>query len=114
CEGADVSTFGKRRSAYSMLLTRGLIRVGITVPDGAEFIIDQVDDPYDCGAPLNQASMYRRPLPSPNLAFLSAVMWDGRQSLPTSSILEDLARQADDATMGHAQAAAHITPQEAQ
>jgi cytochrome c peroxidase len=114
CEGADVSTFGKRRSAYSMLLTRGLIRVGITVPDGAEFIIDQVDDPYDCGAPLNQASMYRRPLPSTNLAFLSAVMWDGRQSLPTSSILEDLARQADDATMGHAQAAAHITPQEAQ
>ena len=32
CEGADVSTVGKRLTAYSMLLTRGLIRVGIDVP----------------------------------------------------------------------------------
>jgi cytochrome c peroxidase len=114
CEGADVSTPRKRRAAFSLLLTRGLIRVGLDVPSGAEFVIDSVDDPYNCGAPLTAASMYRRVLPSTNLGFLSAVMWDGRESSPTTSILQDLAKQADDATSGHAQAALHLTAQEAQ
>ncbi|HWW85979.1 MAG TPA: hypothetical protein VNZ26_20425, partial [Vicinamibacterales bacterium] len=114
CEGADVSTLGKRRAAYSLLLTRGLIRIGIDVPIGAEFVIDSVDDPYRCGAPPFAASMYRRPLPSTNLRFLSAVMWDGRESSPTTTVLQDLARQADDATTGHAQASLHLTTQEAQ
>jgi cytochrome c peroxidase len=114
CEGADVSTLSKRLRAYSLLLTRGLIRIGIDVPMNAEFVIDSVDDPYDCGAPLTQASMYRRPLPSTNLGFLSAVMWDGRESSPSTTILEDLAKQADDATTGHAEASLHLTPQEAQ
>jgi cytochrome c peroxidase len=114
CEGADVSTLGKRREAFSLLLTRGLIRIGIDVRMGAEFVIDSVDDPYQCGAPLTQASMYRRPLPSTNLGFLSAVMWDGRESSPSTTILQDLAKQADDATTGHAQAPQHLTPQEAQ
>jgi hypothetical protein len=114
CEGADVSTVGKRLTAYSLLLTRGLIRVGIAVPVNAEFVIDSVDEPYGCGASLTAASMYRRPLPATNLGFLSAVMWDGRESSPTTTILEDLAKQADDATTGHAQASLHLTPQEAQ
>jgi cytochrome c peroxidase len=114
CEGADVSTLRKRRTAFSLLLTRGLIRIGIDVPIGAEFVIDSVDDPYQCGAPPFAASMYRRPLPSTNLRFLSAVMWDGRESSPTTTVLQDLAKQADDATTGHAQASAHITAQEAQ
>jgi cytochrome c peroxidase len=114
CEGADVSTVGNRLTAYSLLLTRGLIRVGIDVPVNAEFVIDSVDDPYGCGASLTAASMYRRPLPSTNLGFLSAVMWDGRESSPTTTILEDLAKQADDATTGHAQASLRLTPQEAQ
>ena len=114
CEGADVSTVAIRRAAFSQLLTRGLIRVGIDVPAGAEFVIDSIDDPYDCGAPLTAASMYRRPLPSTNLRLLSAVMWDGRESSPTTTILQDLAKQADDATQGHAQASLHLTPEEAQ
>jgi len=113
CQDADVSTLRKRRNAFSLLLTRGLIRIAIDVPGGAEFVIDAVDDPYGCGAALTGASMYRRPLPATNLGFLSAVMWDGRESTPTTTILQDLAHQADDATMGHAQAAAHLTPQEA-
>ena len=96
CEAADVSTVGKRRAAFTQLLNRGLIRVGIDVPAGAEFVIDSVDDPYDCGAPLTGASMYRRPLPSTNLRFLSAVMWDGRESSPATTILQDLAKQADE------------------
>ena len=58
--------------------------------------------------------MYRRPLPSTNLGFLSAVMWDGRESSATTTVLQDLAQQADDATMGHAQAARHLTDLEKQ
>jgi hypothetical protein len=34
---ADVSTVAARRTAYSMLLSRGVFRVGMTVPKGAEF-----------------------------------------------------------------------------
>jgi hypothetical protein len=114
CEGADISTLSRRRKAFSLLLTRGLIRVGIDVPSNAEFTIDAVDDPYRCGAGVTAASMFRRPLPSTNLRFLSAVMWDGRESSATTTILEDLAQQADDATMGHAQAAQHLTNREKQ
>src|SRR5215813_14989517 len=69
CEGADVSTIRKRRQAFSLLLEKGLIRVPRHVPVGAEFDIQYVDDPHRCGASLNSASMYRRPLPSANLKF---------------------------------------------
>jgi len=113
CAGADVSTLPKRKAAFSMLLNKGLIRVGIDVPLGAEFVIEAVDDPYGCGAPLTAASMYRRVLPSTNLRFLSAVMWDGRESSAATTILEDLAHQASDATTGHSQASLDLTAQEA-
>jgi hypothetical protein len=113
CENADISTLGKRKDAFSLLLNRGLIRVGLDVPTEtndvppkpAEFEIVSVDDPYYCAGtsmPLQSASLYRRPLPSTNLSFLSAIMWDGRE--PT------LAHQANDATLGHAQAAVSLTP----
>jgi cytochrome c peroxidase len=105
CENADVSTLGKRRGAFSLLLAKGLIRVGLDVPAGAEFTIEDVDDPYHCGSPFTQASLYRRPLPSTNLGFLSAVMWDGRETANGQAISADLATQANDATMGHAQGA---------
>ena len=78
CEGADLSTVRTRRRAFSLLLSKGLVRVAMGVPAGAEFGIVGVDDPYRCGTPLTSASMYRRPLPTANLKFLSAVMWDGR------------------------------------
>jgi len=42
---ADVSSLAARRSAYSMVLTKGLIRVGIGVPDTADFELVAVDDP---------------------------------------------------------------------
>jgi cytochrome c peroxidase len=113
CAGADVSTLPKRKAAFSMLLDKGVIRVGIDVPLGAEFVIEAVDDPYRCGAPLTAASMYRRVLPSTNLRLLSAVMWDGRESTAATTILEDLAHQANDATTGHSQASLDLTAQEA-
>jgi cytochrome c peroxidase len=105
CENADVSTVRKRRQAFGLLLQRGLIRVQLDVPASAEFAITAVDDPYRCGAPLTTASMYRRPLPSANLKFLSGVMWDGRASKPGQAIRDGLNRQVVDAVTGHAQGA---------
>ena len=90
-------------------MNKGLIRIGIDVPADAEFVVDSVDDPYQCGASLTGASLYRRPLPATNLRFLSAVMWDGRESSPTTAILQDLAHQANEATRGHAMAALDLT-----
>jgi len=105
CENADISTLGKRRAAFSLLLSKGLIRIGIDVPGNAEFTIEEVDDPYNCGAPTTTASLYRRPLPATNLGFLSTVMWDGRETVKGQAITDDLATQANDATKGHAQGA---------
>jgi hypothetical protein len=114
CPTADVSTVNARREAYSLLLSRGLIRIGIAVPPNADFAVTNVENRYGCND-TNTVSMYRRPLPSTNLLFLSAVMFDGRESAPPtgtikivydnypSSLLSDLAHQSMDATMGHAQ-----------
>lgn len=107
---ADVSTLAARREAYGMLLTKGLIRVGLPVPPGAEFELVAVDDPYGW-ASAAQLSLFRRPLPTANLRFLSAVMWDGRESTPlvdgfqTADMLAgDLRIQANSATRDHAEA----------
>jgi len=99
---ADVSTLEARRSAYSMLLSKGVIRVSMPVPAGAEFDLVTVDDPYG-HASADDVSMFRRPLPSTNLGFLSTVMWDGRETIPGASIHLDLSNQSNDATTGHAQ-----------
>jgi len=119
---ADVSTLAARRSAYSMVLTKGLIRVGIGVPATADFELVAVDDPYHF-ASAAELSLFRRPLPTTNLQFLSTVMWDGRETLGGAdhcniaaeggacfaSIHFDLANQSNDATQGHAQAPNSIT-----
>ena len=103
CPGADVSTSRKRRRAFSLLLAKGLIRVALDVPARAEFDILRVEDPYGCNAPLSVASMYRRPLPSANLKFVSAVMWDGRASAAGHDVREGLVAQVHDAVTGHFQ-----------
>jgi len=96
------------------LLSRGLIRIALAVPAGAEFTVASVNNPYGCGS-TSTLSMYRRPLPATNLTFLSTVMRDGQESTPpttqkitypnTGQLLADLAQQAIDATTGHAQGA---------
>jgi cytochrome c peroxidase len=113
----DVSTVEGRRAAYSLLRTRGLIRIALAVPAGADFEVVNVKNPYGCSEK-DMLSMYRRPLPATNLKFLSTVMWDGRESstqtgtTPISttnypqSLLANLAHQSVDATLGHAQGAA--------
>lgn len=115
---ADVSTVAARVSAYSMLLNRAVIRVGLPMPAGAEFELVEVDDPYGF-ASAAELSLFRRPLPTTNIRFLTGLMWDGRESfgpLGTSPILDDatpeehaqvlfenLMHQADGATTGHAE-----------
>src|SRR5215475_9424021 len=93
CEGADVSTIRQRRRAFSLLLKKGVIRVAMRVPERREFDIVEIDDPYGCRAPLTAASMYRRPLPTANLKFLSAVMWDSRHSTSGQAIRDGLVSQ---------------------
>jgi hypothetical protein len=105
CPNADVSTLQNKLQAYSLLLSKGLIRIGLPVPANTEFQVSVVSDPYNCntnpatgllGPTSGIVSIYRRPLPSTNLGFLSAIMWDGREP--------SLFSQSVDATLGHAQA----------
>jgi cytochrome c peroxidase len=116
---ADVSTVDARRQAYSMLLSRGVLRVGIGVPDGAEFTLDAVDDPYGY-ASAAELSLFRRPLPSTNIGSLTTVMWDGRETLAAfvppmdagmanDVLVASLHEQAIHATLGHAQGTAPPT-----
>jgi processive rubber oxygenase RoxA-like protein len=108
---ADVSTVEARRAAYSMLLNKGLIRVGIGILDNAEFTLESADDPYGF-ASAKELSLFRRPLPSTNLVFLSTVMFDGRETFPGKSIEFDLLDQSNAATQGHAQAIAPLTAEQ--
>jgi len=101
---ADVSTLEARRAAYSMLLTKGLIRVGLPVPADAEFELVAVDDPYNY-ASAAELSLFRRPLPASSSRALSTVMWDGRETFAGQSIHFDLSDQANSATTGHAEGA---------
>jgi len=106
---ADTSTVDARRQAFRMLLSKGLIRVGIAIPPDAEFELAAVDDPYGY-ASSNELSLFRRPLPATNLRFLTTVMWDGRESIPNGTLQENLIHQALDATQGHAQLAGTLSP----
>lgn len=113
---ADVSTVRARRAAYSLLLSKGLIRVGLPIPADAEFELVAVSDPAGYAgnnANGNELSLFRRPLPSTNLAFLTAVMWDGRETLQSGSAAAmhlNLAHQANSATQGHAAAPVELDP----
>jgi len=126
-DGANCPTVapGSGPGAHSLLLNNGLIRIGLTVPKTAQFTITAVHDPYNCALvddPVNglTASMYRRPLPATNLAFLSTVMFDGRETVAplnnpathAANLRASLSHQAMDATLGHAQAA--VAPTSAQ
>jgi cytochrome c peroxidase len=100
---ADVSTVAARKAAYKLLMTKGLVRVGIGIPSTADFTLQAVDDPYGF-ASATELSLFRRPLPTSNMPFLATVMWDGRETLSASDMTGNFAHQAMDATLGHAQA----------
>ena len=99
---ADLSTLAKRRDAYSMLLNKGVIRIGLPIPANAEFELVAVDDPYKF-ASAKELSLFRRPLPTTNLKFDSTVMWDGREVVPGATVESELETQTSDATVIHAQ-----------
>jgi cytochrome c peroxidase len=121
----DLTTATGRTQAFSLLTSRGLIRIPRPVPTGAgaEFTVDSVVSPYACNE-TSPLSMYRRPLPTANLRFVSTLMWDGRESSALTltqditkatnpaDLLADLAHQAVDATLIHAQGqvTAPLTP----
>jgi hypothetical protein len=111
CPSDPVNTFSDKLTAYHLLLTKGLIRIFLPLPAPRDFEISAVNDPYGCTDLTGTSptvSVYRRPLPATNLAFLTecpatkpgcaplSIMSDGRE--------RSLASQAIDATQGHAQA----------
>lgn len=110
----DLSTPRGKEAAYSLLRTRGLFRIAISVPANANYQVVSVDNPYGCNES-SVISMYRRPLPATNLRFLSSIMADGRESSAATgttkilysnypdSLVADLKHQSFDATVGHAQ-----------
>jgi cytochrome c peroxidase len=89
---AQVATVDQRRAAYSLVLSKGLIRIGLPLPANRDFDVKVVLNPYaSTGAnpPANttiastatpELSFYRRPLLSANTRFIAAVMWDGREA----------------------------------
>jgi hypothetical protein len=111
---------------HSLLLKYGLIRVANPVPANAQFTITAVHDPYGCALVPDAktgaltVSVYRRPLPSTNLAFLSALMWDGRETISPlndgtsflANLRANLKHQVLGAVSGHAQGI--VVPSEAQ
>lgn len=119
---ADVSTRAAREQSYSMLLKHGVLRVGMPIPANAEFDLVKADDPYGF-ASATELSLFRRPLATTNLRFLSAVMWDGRETFRDAagsdcifnsttcfaSLHFNLVDQANTATVGHAQATTTLT-----
>jgi hypothetical protein len=110
----DVSSLSGREAAYSLLRTRALFRIAIAVPANANYKVVGVNNQYGCNDS-DVISMYRRPLPTTNLRFLSAVMVDGRESTPATgttkisyanypdSLKDDLRHQSMSATTNHAQ-----------
>jgi hypothetical protein len=99
------------RADLSLLLDHGLIRVAQPVPVDAQFSISVIHDPFGCALVSDAktwritASVYRRPLPTTNISFLSTVMWDGRETLaPPRDPRGD--RQHDDQ---HADAGGEVT-----
>lgn len=104
-------------SGHSLILGSGLIRVAIPAPTSSpEFMVQPQHDPYGCAIDSSSGqanlSFYRRPLPATNLRFLSAVMFDGRETVAPlnnpstfeTNLITDLTSQAKDAIMGHSQA----------
>jgi cytochrome c peroxidase len=103
-------------AGHSLILSKALIRVAVTLPTTAQFTITTLHDPYGCATTLSSTgaqivSVYRRPLPTASLPYLSAVMWDTRETLQpltsattfSANLDTDLTQQALDAVSTHEQ-----------
>jgi cytochrome c peroxidase len=115
---------GPDSTLSSELLDYGLIRIELAIPSAADFSLAAATNPKGCTIPPGspgvngQLFLFRRPLPTTNLMFDTAIMWDGRETLqPIATkakfrrigpLLFDLKDQANSATTGHAQGAAIV------
>jgi cytochrome c peroxidase len=136
---ARVSTVTERSQAYSLLRTKGLIRIGLNLRSDRDYDVKVVLDPYGgtgANPPVNTTlpatstamlSFYRRPLLSANTRFISAVMWDGREAtvspVPANQNVGDgvqpfelgapvrtnMLTQSNNATAGHAEGTVPLT-----
>ncbi len=119
-DGANCpNTSSNNPASHSLLLKNGLIRIPIQLPAVSQFTIRAVVDPYGCaivtdsGTGLQTVSVYRRPLPTTNLRFLSAIMFDGRETIAPlnnpqtfqANLVADLMHQSVSATVTHAEGA---------
>jgi hypothetical protein len=132
CPTADVSSPAAQLQSSSLLLDKALIRVGeqLPAPPTLQYTIVSIADPYSCNTSpatgltnagttdpatgitsydpsvpsAGTVSVYRRPLPTTNLPFLSAIMFDDREP--------SLAQQANDAVLIHMQATTPPTAQQ--
>ena len=121
---------GPNSALSSEVLQYGLIRIELGILATANFALASATNPKGCKVPPGspgvggQLFLFRRPLPSTNLIFDSAIMWDGRETLERLTtqanfqslvpFLFDLADQANSATTGHAQGASIVgTPAQA-
>ncbi|MGH9781041.1 MAG: hypothetical protein ACRD33_04405 [Candidatus Acidiferrales bacterium] len=103
---------------HNLLRQYGLFRIALQLAATPQFTITAVHDPYGCALVTDPAtgivtvSVYRRPLPGTNLRFLTAVQFDGRETVMplnntqtfAANLITDLKHQALDATTGHGQA----------
>jgi hypothetical protein len=115
---AQVATLAQRQAAYSLVLSKGLIRIGLPLPANRDFDVKVVLNPYEsAGAnpPQNttiaptatpELSFYRRPLLSANTRFIAAVMWDGREA--TVPAVPANPRDVDDSGIQASQADAPV------
>jgi hypothetical protein len=104
-------------ASHSLILNSGLIRIAETLPAGTQFSITALSDPYGCAIVTDPAtgrptiSVYRRPLASTSLGFLSDIMWDTRETISpltsastfSANLNADLTHQLLDAINTHAQ-----------
>jgi cytochrome c peroxidase len=97
---ADVSTIEARREAYRLLLTRGVFRSVVPMPDNADFELVSIEDPYGVSTP-NGLSLYRRPLPATNLGLSRNLLWDDRVVKGFENRDDSLVRQALIAVQDH-------------
>jgi hypothetical protein len=116
-DGANCPTVATGNTAgHSLILNSGLIRIAVTLPATAQFTIATLNDPYGCATTLSTTgqqivSVYRRPLPTSGLPFLSNVMWDTRETLAalnnlttfSANLTTDLTSQMVDAVSTHEQ-----------
>ena len=102
-----MSSLDAKLAAYSLLINKGLIRIGLPMPKALQFEVIKVDDPYDCttnsstgltDATTGIVSIYRRPLPATNLGFLSThhVGWPRARSCESGGRCDSDPRTGDE------------------